>query len=178
MKETKLISKEFSSEGGTEILDISEVKDHLYIDSANTDFDTVLTSLTGQVRQYLEEITALSLIDRTVTIIVDYQASFNLPFAPLVSFDSASRKVGINEYEVLVDNDDYEVEFGRFRYYSGSGQLKIIYDAGYDANTLPYGLKMAWLNEIARRFAHRGDQVIIGSTNDLIEPYKMLEWLM
>jgi hypothetical protein len=181
MKESKRISHEFSSVGATEILALADIKEHLYIDSANTSFDTRLTTLNSEVRQYLEEITGKSLIDKTVTIIMWYESSFNLPFGPLVNFDSASIKTGINEYEVQTVNEDYEVEMARFRSYVGGGKWKLVYDVGYTDLTLPEGLRLAWLNEIAKRFEHRGEEVVLLSqlhVNDLLNPYKDLEWLM
>lgn len=177
MKETKLISKEFSSEGTTEILDIADVKEHLYIDSGNTDFDSRLGNLITETRQYLEEITGLSLIDRVVTIWVYYESSFGIPFGPVTTFDSANRKTGINTYEVLVNNDDYEIEGNDFKLHVGFGKIKLIYEVGHTDLTLPAGLKLAWLNEIAKRFEHRGDREI-SDTNDLVKPYKDLEWLV
>lgn len=177
MKETKILKKIFSSEGITEILGLADVKEHLYIDSGNTDFNTILTALITEVRQYLEEVTGVSLIDRTVTLYIKYKSSFGLPYGPVTNFDSASKKTGINEYEVLVNNDDYELLGDEFYYYPGFGVMKLIYDVGHTENTLPAGLKLAWLNEIARRFEHRGDREVL-DTNQLIEPYKNLEWLI
>lgn len=176
MKQTRLIAKQFSSEGIVEILDLVDVKEHLYIDLTNTSFDTILASLTTQTRQYLEEITGLSLIDRVVTILVDYESSFTIPFGPITLWDSALSKTSINVFTLLVNNDDYEIEFGKFKWYSGFGKVKLIYEAGYTEITLPPGLKLAWLNEIARRFEHRGDSVIIQDTNELVQQYINLEW--
>jgi len=181
MKESKIISKEFSSVGSTEILDLADIKEQLYIDSGNTSFDSRLNNLNSEVRQYLEDITGKSLIDKVVTIIMDYKSSFNLPFPPLVSFDSAYTRTGVNQYEVRILNNEYEVEMGRFRSYVGNGKWKLIYNVGYDANTLPEGLRLAWLNEIAKRFEHRGEEVeLLSQThlNDLVNNHKDLEWVM
>ena len=181
MKESRIVSKDFTSVGSVEILDLADIKEHLYIDSGNTSFDSRLNNLNTEVREYLEQITGRSLIDKTVTVLMLYNSSFNLPFPPLVSFDSASLKTNINEYEVLTLNEDYEVEMARFRSFIGDGQFKLIYDVGYTANTLPAGLKLAWLNEIAKRFEHRGEEVeLLGQThlNDLVNNNKDLEWVM
>jgi len=175
MKESKLIAHEFSSVGATEILDLADIKEHLYIDSGNTSFDTRLTTLNSEVRQYLEDITGRSLIDKVVTILINYDTSFNLPFPPLTTFDSAYTKTGINQYEVRILDNEYEVEMGRFRSYVGGGKWKIIYNVGYTANTLPEGLRLAWLNEIAKRFEHRGEEVALLSQthlNDLVNNHK------
>lgn len=177
MKETKLISKAFSSEGTTEILDIDDVKEHLYIDDSNTDFDSRLGKLITEVRQYLEEVTGVSLIDRTVTAYFKYESSFGIPFGPVTTFDSASRKTAINEYTALTINEDFEIIGDEFYLTAGCDILKLIYEVGHTSDTLPAGLKLAWLNEIARRFEHRGDREV-QDTNLLIEPYKKTEWLV
>lgn len=178
MIQSKIINKEFSSEGATECVSLAEAKAHLYIDSGNSDFDSLITSLIPQVREYLEQLTALSLIDRTVTLWVDYESTFTIPFGPVTSFTTASVKTGINTYEAQTVNDDYEIEAGRFISYVGNYRFKLVYEAGYVSATIPSGLKLAFLNEIARRFEHRGDNVIIGDTNEIVTPYKLVEWLI
>jgi hypothetical protein len=156
---------------------LSEVKLHLHIDDDNTTFDDDLTRLIKQAREYCEEQTGLSLIERTVTFYVDYYSPFTIPFGPVTSFDSASIKTGINEYEVQTVDDEYEVEAGIFYSYIGNWKWKLIYDAGYTSATIPQGLKLAILNEIAFRFENRGDVVLL-NTNELLQPYKLIEWLM
>jgi hypothetical protein len=174
----KLIDKTFSSESATESISIAEVKEHLFIDSSNTTFDNDLTRLIKQVREWVEETTCLSLIGRTVTVYINYFSPFTLPYSPMVTFSTASIKTGIATYEDQVIDDEFEIEVGRFTSYVGGGRWKLIYTAGYTTSTIPYGLKLAVLNEIAKRFEHRGDNVIVDDTNILIQPYKLLEWLM
>lgn len=178
MFKSKFISKSFSSESSTESVSVAEAKAHLYIEVGNSDFDSLLTTLIKEVREYIEEITCLGLISRTVTCYIDYESAFNIPFAPVTSFTSASLKTGINTYEAKTINQDFEVENGLFISYIGGWRFKLIYVAGYTSSTIPVGLKLAFLNEIAKRFEHRGDQVIVSDTNELLMPYKMIEWLM
>jgi len=173
----------FSSVSATESVSLSEAKEHLYIESGNTDFDSILTTTIKQVREYLEQITCLSLVSKTVEVIIDYECGFVIPFAPVTTFTSAAVKSGVGTYDLSVLNSDYEVEAGRFISYVGNYRFKLIYVAGYTSTTIPDGLKRAMLNEIAKRFEHRGDGserkgAEIFDTNDLIEPYKMLEWLV
>jgi uncharacterized phiE125 gp8 family phage protein len=175
-KQTQLIGVPvFSAEGATECVTLTEAKTHLYIDTGNTDFDTRLTALITEARQYIEAITGRSLISRTVTVYVSYESEFGLPYGPLVSFTSASAKTDINEYETQILNEDYEVENGRFISYVGNWRFKLVYTAGYSSSTIPGGFKLALLNEIAKRFEHRGD-VQVYDTNDLVLPYKDVEW--
>jgi len=174
---TKLVSRSFASESATESVTLTEVKEHLYIDSGNSDFDTILTALIKESRHFIEEITALSLVSKTVTAYFDYSSEFTIPFGPVTSFTSAATKTGINTYETKTVNEDYELIDQKFISYSGNYRMKLIYVAGYTSATIPYGLKLAFLNEIARRFDNRGDG-IVPRTNDLLDSYKMLEWLM
>lgn len=175
---SKIIGQPVFSSEGSEIITIDDIKEHLYIDSGNSTFDTVLTNLRKEVRQWIEQVTCLSLITRTVTVIIDYDEGFTIPFAPVTSFTSASIKTDINEYTAEVLNDEYEVEHGRFISYTGNWRYKLVYVAGYTSATLPHGLKLAFLNEVARRFENRGDNVIVSDTNELLNPYKLFEWVM
>lgn len=182
---TKFISRSFASESGNECVSLTEAKNHLYIDSGNSDFDTILTAIIKQAREYVEEITALSLISRTVTAYFDYSNEFTIPFGPVTTFTSAEIKTGINTWETKTVNEDYELVDQTFISYSGNYRMRLIYVAGYTSTTVPAGLKLGLLNEIALRFEHRGDNPLItrnGSvlldTNDLVQPYKMIEWLI
>lgn len=175
MIESRIIGKPTFTETGTECLTLSDVKAHIYIDSGNTDFDARLTALITEVRQWIEEITATSLIEKTVNVIIDYETSFSIPFPPVTTFTSAARKVDIAGYESETDGEDFEVEAGRFISYTGAWRYRLVYEAGYTSATLPAGLKLAWLNEIARRFEHRGDQSV-PDANDLLQPYIDLAW--
>lgn len=179
MKESKLIGLPvFSGVSTSEPVSLSEIKEHLYIDSGNSDFDTILTTLITECREYIEEITGLSLVTKTVTVIIDYECGFVIPYGPVTTWTSASCKSGINTYDAVTNNEDYEVEAGRFISYTGNNRFKLIYEAGYTSSTIPYGLKLGLLNEIARRFDNRGDGVIIKDTNELVNPYKVLDWVM
>lgn len=179
MKQSKYISAVFSNESATESVSVAEAKAHLYIDTANTDFDAILTVLIKQCREYIEQITCVSLISRTVTFIVDYESNFTIPWGPVTSFTSASVKTTVAVYEAQVSNEDYEIEGSRFFSYIGAPlRFKLIYVAGHTTSTIPHGLKLGLLNEIAKRFEHRGDNVIIQDTNELVQPYKLLEWLV
>ena len=178
MKESKLIGLPvFSSVSATESITVDELKEHLYIEAGNTDFDAILTTLRKEVRQWIEETCCISLVSKTVTVIIDYESSFAIPYGPVTSFTSASRKTGISEYELEILNEDYEVEAGRFISYTGAWRYKLIYVAGYTSSTIPEGLKLAFKNEVARRFDKRGD-ASIPDTNELLQPFKNLDWLV
>jgi hypothetical protein len=172
---SKIVGKPVFTITGSESLSLSEVKQHLYIESGNTDFDTLLTTLITEVRDYIEQVTGLSLVEKTITIIIDYECGFGIPYGPVTTFTSASCKSGINTYDAVTNNEDYEVEAGRFISYAGSNRFKLIYDAGYTSSTIPEGLKLAFKNEVARRFDNRGDGQIPVS-NDLLDSFKDLEW--
>lgn len=178
MKQSKIVGKPVFTGSITESISLADAKQHLYIESGNSDFDDLLTDLIEQTREFCEQVTCLSLVSKTVTVIVDYESSFTIPYGPVTSFTSASIKTYINTYDAQIIDDDFEIEAGRFISYVGNYRFKLVYVAGYTSSTLPYGLKLAMLNEIARRFEHRGDQVIVSDTNELLTEYKDLEWLM
>ena len=116
-------SHTFTSESATEAVSLTEAKAHLYIDNGNSDFDTILTDLIKEVRQFIESVTAVGLVSRTVTLYMDYYDEFNLPWGPVTSFTSASFKTGIGTYELATQDDDYEVENGRFISYIGDASF-------------------------------------------------------
>ena len=72
MIESRIIGKPTFTETGSECLTLADVKAHVYIDSGNTDFDARLTALITEVRQWIEEITATSLIVKTVEVILTH----------------------------------------------------------------------------------------------------------
>lgn len=178
-KMSRWVDATFASESATEPVTLTQTKAHLYIDTANTDFDAFLSTtdnLIKRVRQYIEEITGRALVSKTVTFYVDYESPFPLPFVlpgNTISVTSASVKTAINSYEAKTVNSDYEIDGGKFVSMIGNYRWKLVY--GITA-VVPEGLKMAILNEIARRFDHRGDREV-SDTNQLIEPYKDLYWL-
>ena len=178
MKQSKIISYVFSGESSTEPVSLTDTKAHLYIDSGNTDFDAYLSTTQNLIklcREYIERITGRSLIDRTVTLYVQYESEFGIPFGPTITLTSAAIWTSAGTYETKTVNSDYEFENGRFISYGGCQRWKLVYTI---VAVVPHGLKMATLNEIAKRFEHRGDEVQVLDTNDLIIPYKDLEWLV
>lgn len=169
----------FSNESTTEPVTLAQTKAHLYIDSANTDFDAYLSTtdnLIKRCRKYVERITGRSLVDKTVTVEIDYESDFTLPYileGSTVSLTSASIKTGAGTYEAQTVNEDYELDGFRFISYIGIYRWKLVYVI--TAN-VPEDLKMDLLNEIARRFEHRGDREI--SETNQFDSYKDLEWLI
>lgn len=178
-KMSKLVSYSFASESSTEPVTLTQTKAHLYIDTANTDFDAYLSTtdnLIKRVRQFIEEITGRALVDKTVTVYIDYESPFPLPFVlngNTISLTSASIKTAVNTYEAKTINSDFEIDGGKFISMIGNYRWKLVYAI---TASVPEGLKMAILNEIASRFEHRGDREVV-DTNLLIEPYKDLYWL-
>lgn len=179
-KQSKIVSYSFASEG-SEPVTLTQAKAHLYIDSSNTDFDAYLSTtdnLIKRCRQYVEEITGLALVDKTVTLYIDYESEFTLPFVfrgYTVAITSAHIKAGVNDYELQTINEDYELDGVRFISYIGNYRWKLVYTI---VASVPDGLKMAILNEIAKRFEHRGDNVQVVDTTELINPYIQVEWLI
>lgn len=174
MRQSKIVNISFSSEGTTELVSLTEAKAQCVISDSDTSFDDQITAIITSSRQWIEKITGVSMISRTVTAVIDYYDECGLPYGPVSTVSSVQYKTDIATYESLTADTDYEYSDGRFTSYKGPYRYKIIY-----TTTAESGLKQALLSEIAYRFEHKGDEIITGSplTLALCEPYKDLEWL-
>lgn len=171
-----IISVSFSETGTTEPVTIAEVKSHTRIDF--TDEDTYLYMLITACRKELEQYLGLSIVQKEVTLEHDSGYEWELPYGPVISIDSVTRRkgtdvLGIGEYDTI-DAADY-IRQGNL-YYPGYGRYVTVYTAGYLPQitepgytgyqppvlgagyfTLPMDIKLQLLRLIAYRYEHRGD---------------------
>lgn len=147
----------------TEPLTVQEVKDYLrlegFIDdseSLSSDFDdddTLISDLITSARVRLEEFTGLSFIPKTIEIeFTNLAGNFVIPFGP------------VNEITSLTYSGDDLTAITDYTTTNNLSKLKtplfenmiMTYEAGYE--TLPKGLKMAMLKQIAWDYTNRGDE--------------------
>lgn len=152
----RIISLTQSESNPTEPLTLSEVKDHLKIDF--NDSDTYLTALSIRCRKELEKYLGLSLVVKTITLIIDADGEFQLPYGPVSSITSVHRVGGSDDglptYDTL-SADEYTLTGNRL--YAGSGRLKIVYSTGATPSD---DIKQQLLMLIANRNEHAGDEKI------------------
>lgn len=183
----KIVNRSFASEG-TEPVTLAEAKAHLNIPTGNTYFDTYITALITQARETAENFTGLSIVSKTVTVIIDLYSECMLPYNPVTTFTSASLKTGANAYTVQDLGNDFDIDGDYFIPIATlSGRWKLIYVAGYTPSTIPAGLKLGILQEIAFRFENRGDLTenranvnpgISSAAEDLFTNYVQPEWVI
>lgn len=169
-----------TTEVSSELMSVADAKTHLKI--THTDDDTYLGELVASTRKELEEYTTRSIGSQVRVWTVDVGAYVEtlIPYGPVNTLTTVAEKTDYNTYETLTQFTDFDtdgqadmtfVPFWTSRY-------KLTYTAGY--TTLPEGLKAAWLNEIAYRYEHRGDEQISGvceATKVLANPYKVMAWV-
>jgi hypothetical protein len=173
------------TEASSEPLDLCAIKDQLLI--TGSDYDNYLNLLLPAVRRGLEEFCAISIRQRTVKLMADLYKPTELPYGPVVSITSVTRKTGTNTWTPIVVNEDYEydsadtVSFGQFKAFT-EGRYKIVYTAGY-AN-IPEDLLLDLKRLIAYMFENRGDEkpaTITRNLDDILElfagKYRRLTWL-
>ena len=155
----------FTSESTTEPITLSEAKAYLQIDSGITGNDTLITSLIKAAREKLERVGNLSLIDRTVTVLVDMKdrISFELPYCPLNSITSVTEK-SVDGDTVLASGTGYykhgtiypEIELT----VPASGDVEFVYTTSKLSNET---VKLAVKQAVADWYANRGDESTNGS---------------
>lgn len=140
----------FSQESSNS-LSLSDVKNWLKIDL--NDEDAILQLIVTAARIEIENYVNLSLVERTVTAnIVNRLGNFILPYGPVKA---------ISSYTDLLNNaNDYTSKMNLINEsFEGSGI--VVYTAGFAI--LPANLRIAWLQQCAFMYEHRGD----GSAGDL-----------
>lgn len=157
-------------ESGTEPVTLTEAKAHLHITYA--DEDTYITSLIKRCRQAISKYTGLSLIDTTVTAILNNgSGGIELPYGPVKTFTSM-----VDSEDVVIDS--YKLRGLDFKYLESpvNDYVKVVYTTGY--TTFPEDLKHAILNEIAFRFENRiVSEALSETTKKIAFPYKRRTWL-
>jgi uncharacterized phiE125 gp8 family phage protein len=154
----------------------AEAKTHCKIDG--TDDDTYIDTLIGQVIENIERVCGISIIAKTIVLTTDFTGEDFLPYPPVNSVTEVKHRVGTEldgtpEFETLT-GDEYTTDgIGDLLFDSSViARHTITYTAGYA--TLPEGLKLAILNEVAFRYQNRGDQVVglNAGTRTLLQPYR------
>lgn len=125
---------------------IDDVKNFLHI--SGTSEDLIIASLVKSAREWVERMTGLSLIERTVTCTVQVRDFVELPYGPVTS--AVTNKA---------DNTITYIAFDfPFPLFSTPGQYAVSYAAGYTILTIPESLKMAIMCRVGATYENRGDK--------------------
>jgi hypothetical protein len=163
----------------TEPVSLSETKAHLNIEDTFTTDDALISGLISAARNQIENFCNISILSKLITCTLAYQSNagpykknfdrlflgqgpydnqwFQLPYGPirgLLTVTAVDQTTIIN----MVLNQDYFLtgtQFLSIQFQSMYPNYILIYQAGWPS--IPSGLKLAILNEVAFRYENRGD---------------------
>jgi hypothetical protein len=127
-------------------------------DDDNTMIDELITSS----RKHLEKLTGLSLCNKKIKANVELTGEVpavwmvDVPYGPLLCVDEIRYKTGINSWDVLDNNVEYEKIGGKLWFYV-AGCYEITYQAGY--GDLPADLENDLLTLVAWMYENRGKKM-------------------
>ena len=153
-----------------ELLLIADAK--LWLRISGTDEDTVIDDLIDSSRALIEGWCSCSIGTQTKVLTGYFCHDFELPFGPVQSITTVKREVNYI-YEAETVNEGYRYLNDTLREFY-AGDYQITYLAGYTSDTLPKGLRNAWLELIAYSYVNRGDSngSIPQSIKMKLNPYK------
>lgn len=125
---------------------LADTKQFLRI--AGTAEDVIVGNLIKSAREWVERMTGLSLIPRTVTCTVQVSEFVELPYGPVTSVIT---KLGDNTVA-------YAVTVGPFPMFNLPGQYNVSYSAGYTPVNIPESLKFAIMCRVGATYENRGDK--------------------
>ena len=97
----------------------------------------------------------------------------DLPYSPIICIDEVKIKEGMNDFQLLTKNDDYEVIGGKLWLYI-RGNYNILYQAGY--GTIPQDLKNDILTLVSWMYENRGKKMN-ADPKQSVQQYPMWEGL-
>lgn len=143
-----------------EPVSLTDAKKWMRIDYSED--DVLIQNLVESARKHIEKLTGLSLVNKQIRANIELCGNVpnvwmvDLPYGPLVCVDSVKYKTGINSYDTLTKNDDFEVIGGKLWMYT-QGYYTITYQAGF--GTLPDDLANDILTLTAWMYENRGKKM-------------------
>jgi len=154
-----------------EPVSLTDAKNWLRITNYDTD-DVLIGDLLNAARVHIEKLTGCSLVNKSVRINVELTPQsqgfwiIDVPYGPLGCVDEVKIKTGMNTYEVLTKNEEYEIIGGKIWLYS-PGIYVIKYQCGY--NSIPEDLATDILTLVAWSYENRGKKMNNDPRNRMTE---------
>lgn len=161
------------SDGVVEPVSLTDAKNWLRITNYTSD-DVLINDLINSARLHIERLTGLSLVNRKYRVELECsgisQASWilDLPYSPLICVDEVKLKTGINSYQTLTKNVDYEVIGGKLWLYA-PGNYRVTYQSGY--SVVPEDLVTDILTLVAWSYQNRGKQFQGAAKDGMLKEY-------
>lgn len=124
--------------------------------------DNLIDDLIVAARLHLEKLTSRSLTNKLLKASIQCSGTIpevwmvDLPYSPLNCVDEVKYKTGMNTYDILTKNEDYEIIGGKIWLYA-KGYYEIKYQAGY--GTLPEDLQNDILTLVSWMYENRGKKM-------------------
>jgi len=154
-----------------EPVSLTDAKNWLRITNYDTD-DVLIGDLLNGARVHIEKLTGCSLVNKSVRINVELTPQsqgfwiIDVPYGPLGCVDEVKIKTGMNTYDVLTKNEEYEIIGGKIWLYS-PGIYVIKYQSGY--NSIPEDLATDILTLTAWSYENRGKKMNNDPRNRMTE---------
>jgi hypothetical protein len=160
----------FSSENSTEPVTLAEAKNWIKVDAGITDDDALITELIKVARQQCEGFLGISLIERTVTAVINNSAGgAELPYGPVVSFTSL-KDVDDNALTEVLQGLDFKTLKTPLDDY-----MTAVYTTGYP-DGVPLNFKTAIKEQVAWLYDGRGeDKELSATVLQNLKPYRRVE---
>ena len=154
-----------------EPVSLTDAKNWLRITNYDTDDDLILSLVNG-ARVHIEKLTGCSLVNKSVRINVELTPQsqgfwiLDVPYGPLLCVDEVKIKTGMNTYEILTKNSEFEVIGGKIWIYS-PGVYVIKYQCGF--SSIPEDLATDILTLTAWSYENRGKKMNADVANRMSE---------
>ena len=138
------------------------------------DDNDLIDDLIKSARIHIENLTGISLVEKLIKANIELTGSVpnvwmvDVPYGPLLAVDTIKIKTGLNTWQTLTEDDEYEIIGGKIWFYT-RGYYEIEYETGY--TTLPLDLITDILTLTTWCYENRGKKFQGDSTLGLMKEY-------
>lgn len=160
------------ADGVVEPVSLTDAKNWMRIDY--TSDDTLIQSLINASRIHIEKLTGVAFVNKLLKSYIQttgYEPSVwmvDLPYGPVICIDSVKIKTGINTWETLTKNEDYEVIAGKLWLYT-QGNYEVQYQSGF--SSVPEDIATDILTLTTWQYENRGKKFEGDARSGLLQAY-------
>lgn len=138
------------------------------------DDNNIIDNLLTAARVHIEKLTGLSLVNKLYKANIELTGEVpnvwmvDVPYGPLLCVDSVKMKTGMNLWQTLTEDEEYEVIGGKLWFYS-RGYYEIEYQTGF--STLPQDLATDILTLVTWSYENRGKKFQGDAVANLVKQY-------
>ena len=161
------------AEAANEPVSITDIRNWLRLDTAYTEDDNLIADLITAAREHIERLTGVTIGNKKFKVNIETYGSrarwiVDLPYGPVSCVDLVRRKSGINTYDTLVANTDYEFVGGKLWLYAPF-DYEVTYTGGY--GDCPEDLELDIKTLVAWSYDNRGKIIEGQSREGLLRQY-------